>query len=347
LNTSTLITLLVRETAVFVGLLATHTRVRPELASVTAEILREMTQLLHEQGLTQSSVAGMLNLTLRGYQRKLRRLQDGQHEPAAQSLQWQIYAYISRESERVQVTREMILHQFRGLEQPVVLGVLTELQHVGVVKRCESRHAQWYEINTEPGETGAALQDLVHALIVNRQPISEEQLRTDLRTITPAALTQILTALTTSQRAAPVEEDGVRVWRSGSILILEGDSAGWKAAVYDHLSAVLTALGTKLQLGSHPQARSLAGGATWWFEVWPGHPLNDEARGFLDDVRRRAVDLRQRIEAHNQTLTERPETLAEVRFYAGSYVRGAADLAQPEPDDAPTPMAAEETGDPS
>lgn len=331
MNTSTLISLLVREVAVFVGLLVTHTRVRPELASVTDEILREMLHLLHEQGLTQSSVAGMLNLTLRGYQRKLRRLQEGQHEPALQSLQWQVYGFVSDESQRAQVTREMVLRQFRTLETPVVMGVLTELQHLGVVKKCEARGRVWYEVNTEPGESAAALQDLVHTFIVNRQPIGEEQLRTELRSIPWAALESILEALYRTQRANWTQTESGKVWTSASILILEGDSAGWKAAVYDHLSAVLTALGTKLQLGSDPQARQLAGGATWWFEVWPDHPMEAEARGFLDEVRKRAVDLRQRIEAHNAQVTERPETLAEVRFYAGQYVRGAADFSTRDP----------------
>lgn len=43
------------------------------------------------------------------------------------------------------------------------------------------------------------------------------------------------------------------------------------------------------------------GGSTYAFDIWPGHPLEAEVKGQLADMRRRASDLRQRVDAHNQS----------------------------------------------
>jgi hypothetical protein len=49
--------------------------------------------------------------------------------------------------------------------------------------------------------------------------------------------------------------------------------------------------------------------------VWDGHPHHSEAAGFLASVRRQAVSLRERVEAHNGA-QPRPPGAVERRFIA-------------------------------
>jgi len=44
----------------------------------------------------------------------------------------------------------------------------------------------------------------------------------------------------------------------------------------------------------------VVGGSTYSFDIWPGHPLEAEVKHQLKDFRKRASELRRRVEEHNQ-----------------------------------------------
>jgi len=113
-----------------------------------------------------------------------------------------------------------------------------------------------------------------------------------------------------------------RTRRTERVFIPYGAPEGWQAAVLDHYQAVVAAVCAKLRTG-HTQAQrdEANGGSTYHLDVWEGHPLEQQALGFLASVRRQAVALRSAVEAHNATNT-RPETAAvkRVMSYVGQVV---------------------------
>ena len=102
-----------------------------------------------------------------------------------------------------------------------------------------------------------------------------------------------------------------------------GQSEGWEAAVLDHFQAVVTAICVKLRLGAARSAESDAvGGSTYTLDVWPGHPLEAEARASLRKLRELMTDLRARIDDHNAAQDPRSEQARrEVTVYVGQFVK--------------------------
>jgi hypothetical protein len=80
-----------------------------------------------------------------------------------------------------------------------------------------------------------------------------------------------------------------------------GSSAGWEAAVFDHVQAVVQTICQRLRLLGSPTAseRSI-GGSTYGFELSADHPLYDEVLGLLEQLRARAGELRRRVDAYNR-----------------------------------------------
>src|SRR5262249_48001251 len=100
-----------------------------------------------------------------------------------------------------------------------------------------------------------------------------------------------------------------------------GASSGWEAAVLDHFQALVAAIIAKLGRGQSggPDADHV-GGSTWSLDVWPGHPLEIEAKTLLRRTRVSVEELRLRIDAHNAAAS--PAAPRErVVFYAGQNVR--------------------------
>jgi hypothetical protein len=100
-----------------------------------------------------------------------------------------------------------------------------------------------------------------------------------------------------------------------------GAEGGYEAALLDHFQALVAAICVKLRAGAaRSQADDATGGGTYTFAVWPGHPLEDEARSLLPRVRALVNDLRERVDRHN-TGIEHPTAQAPVVFYMGQYVQ--------------------------
>jgi hypothetical protein len=99
-------------------------------------------------------------------------------------------------------------------------------------------------------------------------------------------------------------------------LIPVGQAAGWEAAVIDHHRAVLGALAAKAVNGKHVSAAAdEIGGTTLMFDLWPGHPREQEVRKLLATVRRQIISLWDEVAAYNKE--HRPEETYSVIFYCG------------------------------
>jgi hypothetical protein len=101
-----------------------------------------------------------------------------------------------------------------------------------------------------------------------------------------------------------------------------GAAAGWEAAVFDHLQAVVHTIRQRLRRETARDAESVAldpaqvGGSTYSFDVWSGHPLEAEVLSQLARLRRDLGELRQRVDAHNQA-SGVPADYRQVITYVG------------------------------
>jgi hypothetical protein len=83
---------------------------------------------------------------------------------------------------------------------------------------------------------------------------------------------------------------------------------------------MVTALCRKLRQGAtRSRADDACGGSTYGFDVWPGHPDEEEVRALLADARKRLTTLRERVDAYNAAQGLQPDATRYV-FYCGQTV---------------------------
>ena len=95
-----------------------------------------------------------------------------------------------------------------------------------------------------------------------------------------------------------------------------GAPVGWEAAVFDHFKALVTTILGRLRENRAATQEDLVGGSTYTIDVWPGHPLADEAYATLSRVRAMLSDLRGRVAEFNEAHGV-PENHTRVVMYTG------------------------------
>ena len=99
-----------------------------------------------------------------------------------------------------------------------------------------------------------------------------------------------------------------------------GSSAGWEAAVFDHVQAVVQTICQRLQAA----ASADVGGSTYSFDIWPGHPLEQSVKAQLRELRERLGALRQQVDEHNRAHGV-PSEHQQVVTYVGQCVLERSD----------------------
>lgn len=336
MDVALLIHSIVRQTMVLVAQLATATGVRAPLAQLANQVFLDLVRELEAQGLGRKIIADMFGLALRSYHAKIRRL-EGSVTDRGRSLWEAVYGFIQ---EQGTVSREHVLERFSRDDLLVLKGVLNDLTESGLVFRSGRGDRTVYK--AAAGEELAGFEDddpleraanVVWIASYRLRRATREELRASIG-ISAEALEAALGRLLADGRvieepSVPAEE--ARFTSQHCVLPL-GAPHGWEAAVFDHFQAMATAVGLKLRLGSSRSSQDDAiGGSTYGFDLWPEHPLFEEAIGLLREVRSRASDLRRRVDAENAAAPHRPRT-ARVTFYCGqSVIQEAEDEAREEP----------------
>ncbi|MDH5671935.1 MAG: glycerophosphodiester phosphodiesterase family protein [Myxococcales bacterium] len=100
------------------------------------------------------------------------------------------------------------------------------------------------------------------------------------------------------------------------------DPDGWEAALFDHYQAMVTAICAKLQRGlTHAEPDDSLGGSTYAFDLWQGHPLQEEVLGLPSRLRATAVDLRGRVDDYNRAHDAGGAPRIQVTTYVGQSTR--------------------------
>jgi hypothetical protein len=318
-----LIDAIFRQTTVLIAQLATTGRARTSLSDVAEQIFHNLSMELSNQGVSQKVAADMFGMALRTYRRRVQRLSESR-TVAGRSLWEALYNFIA---ERRIVTQVEVLDRFRRDDQDMLRGLLQDLVDGGLVFRAGRGSNATYRAASpadlayasNDGEATDAVDALLLAIIFRKGSMDRETLASSV-SLRPSDLAESIDRLLASSRLVE-ESEGVRsMLRVPSLIATAEAPIGWEAAVIDHFQAVVATICQKLEArSSEPASRDQVGGSTYTLEVWPGHPLEDEARGQLRRFREVLSGLRRRIEEHNRN-TSPPATGTRVVVYGGQHI---------------------------
>jgi hypothetical protein len=214
-------------------------------------------------------------------------------------------AVLSYIEETGPVTRVELLRRFASDDDATVRGVLHDLVDsellylTGRGDQTSYRAADAQETIRRRRDP-QTLDRFVQAAVYRHGPVEREKLSPLVPVGDEALLDASLARLCAERAIVQKVEDGVFKYDSETCVIEFGDPVGWEAAVFDHYQALVTALVTKLRLGKRNAALAdHIGGSTFVFDLWRGHPLEQEILGLLRALRVIAMDLRKRLAEYN------------------------------------------------
>jgi hypothetical protein len=312
-----LIDAIVRQTTVLIAQLSTSAGIRAPLAHVADQVFLDLASEIEAQGVGRKVVADMFGLALRSYQKKVQRLTES--ATVRERTLWEaVLAYLSEEGS---ATRERIVEHFRADPEHDVAAVLVDLVGQGLAYSTGKGRTAVYgpSSDVDRGRVAERARDESIApmvwLSLYRRSSSRAQLVASLP-FDPALVDRAVDLLVAEGR---VRRDGERL-SAETFLVPVGAELGWEAAVFDHFSAVASAIAAKVRQGPRSRPGDVVGGATLTFEIAPGHPDEAEVFGLLARVRKDVNDLWARVKQHNERHPESGEQPVKVTFYFGQNV---------------------------
>jgi hypothetical protein len=321
MDIAVLIDAIVRQTTVLIAQLATSAGGRAPLAHTANQVFVDLVRELKEQGLGNKVIADMFGMALRTYHWKVRRLGESSTF-RGRSLWGSVLEYLQ---ERDTVLHGEVLHRFRNDDEVSVRGVLNDLVDSGMVFRTGSgarktyRAAKPEEYQGAERDPGEGVANFVWVAVSRFGPIAEKALA-EVAPLDATLLSGALERLVRDGRIARAETDGVAVYSCDQCVIPFESPAGWEAAVFDHYQAMVTAICTKLRLGTQASVGEQVGGSTYGFLIWDGHEYEQEVRGLLGKLRRQAAELRSKVTDYNARNKAPPDAEVQVIAYVGQTV---------------------------
>ncbi len=323
MNVHLLIDAIVRQTMVLVAQLATAGGARAALGHTANQVFLELTSELKRQGLSNTLIADLFGLSLRTYHNKMRRLSESATD-RGRPLWNAVIDYIQSQGT---VTRAEVLMRFCRDESTTVKSALTDLVEEGLVfakgrgEQLTYRAAAPDELRVDAGTDAQQSRDnFIWIVVARHSPLSHSRLL-ELSQFDEVEVTPVIDRLVDDGRV--VRHAGPEPSYSSAQCVLPvGQSAGWEASVFDHYQAVVTAICAKLASGTtRSEHGESIGGSTYSVEVWPGHPLFDQARGLLQSLREQARGLREQVDHLNATLPRPAEGVQRIITYVGQTVQ--------------------------
>lgn len=313
-----LIHAIVHQTTILIAQLATLGGGRAPLAQVASQVFLDLVRELERQGVSRKVSADMFGLGLRTYRRKIQRLSESSTE-RGRSL-WEVVLEYIRGRERS--SKHDVLLRFALDDEAQVRAVLRDLCESQLVVSEERGSKVYYRACTddellELRQVGATVgyDDLLAALIYREEPLTLAQIAAKAQT-EERLVEEPLRRLVDAGRVQETVVSGETRYEVRSLIIPLGADVGWEGAVFDHYKAMVTTILSKLNHQGETSLGDQVGGSTYTIDVWPGHPLAEEAYGVLKDVRSKLSDLRSRVAEQNEQC-ERPERYTRVVIYAG------------------------------
>jgi hypothetical protein len=323
-----LIDAIVRQTTVLIAALATAQGQRAPLAGMAEQVFADLVGELKRQGLGNKVIADMFGLALRTYHNQVARHSESRTS-AGQSVSSAVLAFLQ---DNGTTSRAEVLARFRRDDAAVVRGVLKDLVDSAVLFRTGSgdrtayRVARPNELLHDPVGRARGLSQLILVAVFQHGPLRAEELRQWVPG-DAGAVVAALEALVEDERLHRDGEGDTAVYRCDALFVPFQDPDGWEAALLDHYQAMVAAMCVKLRDGqTHAELVDRTGGSTYTFDIWDGHPLEDEVLGLLERLRRQSMELWERVGRHNRDHA-RPAQAAPKRVigYVGQSVRQEED----------------------
>jgi hypothetical protein len=330
MNVQLLIDAIVRQTTVLIAQLATSGGIRAPVAHLANQVFLDLARELDAQGVSRKVSADMFGMALRAYLRKIQRIGESSTEHG-RSLWEAIYDFLG--TSRGFVARAEVIRKFSRDDEVLVRGILHDLTENGLVLQTGSgadavlRAATDEELGQMRRLKDGRIDELVWAFVYHHGPIAREELA-KMEALRTADLDGALGRLLAEGRVSREDHPESPRLRAVRLVVPLGAELGWEAAVLDHYHAMVATICRKLLLGRRSAAEDDTGGSTYTYEVWPGHPLEGETRSVLSRFRSAQSDLRRRVRAHNDALSEIPAAAYQVVVYGGQHV-----LEDPEEDE--------------
>lgn len=322
MNVPLLIDALVRQMTVLIAQLATSGGIRAPLSHVANQVFVELANELAAQGVSRKVSADMFGMALRAYVRKVGRLNESVTEHGR--TVWK--AVVDYLQDGAPKTRDQILARFSRDDEAQVRSILQDLTESGLVFISGDSEAAIYRATSDAElrqlkQAGSAegLEEFVWVLVYREGPLTAPALARRLR-IREDEVVSLLDRLVAQQRVQATIVDSVTAYAATEFHVLLEARTGWEAAVFDHFQAVVQTITQRLQASERiSHLEDVVGGSTYSFDIWPGHPLADEVKSTLKNLRSVQSALRKRVEAHNAA-TERPADYTQIVVYVGQCV---------------------------
>jgi predicted transcriptional regulator len=328
MNSQLVIDAVVRQTMVLIARLSTVDGVRSPLSHIADNVFVSLVRELEHQRLGKKVVADMFGMALRSYRQKVQRLKESATSRGL-TLWGAVHGFLE---ERGSATRSEIFKHFGRDDEATVRSILNDLVESGLVRKRQGKNPTYRMATAEELEevglsSVATAQQTDEALVwlhvSHSGPLSTSEIG-ELLPLSEAAIEAALERLVASARIrAETRPDGV-YYSTDQCLIPVGEAAGWEAAIIDHHRAVLSALAAKAVNGRHASAANdRVGGTTLSYDIWPGHPKEDEVLELLATLRGRVIALWDEVEEYNRT--HKSEAAYQVTFYCGQYLKEQED----------------------
>lgn len=309
MNGASLIHGIVQQVTVLIAQVATAGGVRAPLSHIANQVFVELARELEGQGVSRKVSADMFGMALRAYQRKLKRL--AEVDPGdSRSLWREMLDALSAGP----LSRSALLARFERDDEVVVRALLRDLVDSGQVLAEGRGESVRYRAasDAELHQKGLGSDELLVALVYRYGPVGASELG-QRSSLTSELLRERLAKLVAEGRIRRRHDR----YRALDFSVVLGGEAGFEAAVFDHVQAMVQTICQRLRGAAQvPNGDEQLGGSTYTFDVWDGHPLAHEVEASLARFRREHTDLRERVDAYNRQ-HGRPEAYRQVVLYAG------------------------------
>jgi len=323
MNQQILIDAIVRQTMVLIARLSTVDGVRSPLSHIADEVFVGLVDELESQRVGKKVIADMFGLALCSYRQKVQRLRESATSRGV-TLWAALHSFLASTET---ATRAEVLQHFASDDERTVRGILNDLVETGLVMRSGKGEVTRYRVATEselfelgtsasaqPEESAAAL---VWLHVYRDGPLKREQLTQRLNFAATSLDAALESLIKHGQIRVATTTEGTHY--STEHCFIPFGQAGWEAAVIDHYGTVLNALAAKVTKGEHTSAaRDEVGGSTFTFDIWPGHPKEQEVRRLLATTREHIVSLWEDVTEHNKV--QATSNGYQVSYYCGQYV---------------------------
>lgn len=326
---------IMHQTTVLIAGLSTAAGIRAPLSHVADQVFLDLSRAIEEQGVGRKVVADMFGMALRTYQKKVLRLAES--STSAHRTLWE--AVLDHLETHPRATRQQLMKRFAVDGEDNVAAVLNDLVESGVLEKRGRGEQMTFKLL--PAESsGAALREVdrdelatvVWVFIYRRRGAGFDEIATATGR-KHEELRQVLDDLVASGRVEvavkPSEaSSGDAFYRTSTVSVPVGASTGWAGAVIDHYQTVCSAIVTKLQSrNGSSRSHDVVGGATLGFDVYPGHPHEEEVYALLRTVRTDVNRLWEQVAEYNRANPIAEAQKRKVYFYFGQTVQDGAECA--------------------